>query len=65
MIHALATLAAWLEGLAVITALIIAHPAIATQRPRHTAVWLGRGTRLSLSPPEAFARLRHVLAQVA
>jgi hypothetical protein len=57
LIHALATLAAWLEGLAVVAALLIAHPSIATRRGRHSAVWLGwetlrrRGTQLSLSPP--------------
>jgi hypothetical protein len=71
LIHMLATLAAWLEGLAVITALIIAQPAIAAQRSRHSAVWLGweslrrHGTRLSVSPPEACARLRDVLAEAA
>lgn len=71
LIHALATLAAWLEGLAVVTALLIAHPGLATKRSRHSAVWLGwealrrHGTRLSLSPPEACARLRDLLAQAA
>ena len=49
----------------------ILHPAIAAQRSRHSAVWLGgeslrrHDTRLSLSPPEAFALLRDVLAQAA
>lgn len=71
LIHMLATLAAWLEGLAVITALIIAYPAMAAQRSRHSAVWMGweslrrHDTRLSLSPPEAIARLHVVLAQAA
>lgn len=70
LIHMLATLAAWFEGLAITTALIIAQPAIAAQRSRHSAVWLGweslrrHGTRFSVSPPEACARLRDVLAEV-
>lgn len=68
LIHALATLAAWLEGLAIVTASRIAKPLLASQRVRHSAVWLGweslrrHGTRLSVSPPEACARLRDVLA---
>ena len=71
LIHMLATLAAWLEGLAVVTALLIAQPVLATRRVRHSAVWLGwdslrrHGTRLSVSPSEACARLRDVLAQAA
>ena len=71
LIHMLATLAAWLEGLAIVTAALIAQPVLATRRVRHSAVWLGweslrrHGTRLSLSPPGALARLRDVLAQAA
>lgn len=71
LIHLLATLAAWLEGLAVITALLTAHPASKVRRSRYSAVWLGweslrrGGTHLSLSPAEASARLRNLLAQAA
>jgi hypothetical protein len=71
LIHLLATLAAWLEGLAVAAALLTAQPAIATRRPQHSAVWLGweslrrHGAHLSLSPPEACARLRDLLVRAA
>lgn len=71
LIHALATLAAWLEGLAVVTAFHVVHPTPVTRRSRHSVVWLGweslrrHGTHLSLSPPETLARLRDVLAQAA
>jgi hypothetical protein len=71
LIHMLATLAAWLEGLAVVTASLIAHPVLATRRVRHSAVWLGweslrrHGTRLSESPAQTCVRLRDVLAQAA
>lgn len=69
LIHMLATLAAWLEGLALVTASLIAQPVRATRRVRHSAVWLGweslrrHGTRLSESSIKACARLRDVLAQ--
>jgi hypothetical protein len=69
LIHMLATLAAWLEGLAIVTASFIAQPVLATRRVRHSAVWLGweslrrHGTRLSESPVQACVRLRDVLAQ--
>ncbi len=71
LIHALATLAAWLEGLAVVTAFHVVHPTPVTRRSRHSVVWLGweslrrHGTHLSLSPRETLARLRDVLAQAA
>lgn len=71
LIHMLATLAAWLEGLAVVTASLIEKPALAIRRVRHSAVWLGweslrrHGTRLSESPAQACVRLRDVLAQAA
>ena len=71
LIHMLATLAAWLEGLAIVTAALIAQPVLATRRVRHSAVWLGweslrrHGTRLSALPSEACTRLRDVLAQAA
>lgn len=71
LIHLLATLAAWIEGLAIVTALAIAHPASAGRRSRHSVVWLGweslrrHGAHLSLSPPEARACLREMLAQAA
>jgi hypothetical protein len=71
LVHALATFAAWLEGLAVATAFAVAHPASPPRRTRHSAGWLGweslrrHGTHLSLSPPEALARLRDMLAQAA
>lgn len=70
LIHMLATLAAWLEGLTIISVTLAAHPALATRRPRYSTVWLGweslrrHGTRLSESPTQACARLRAVLAQV-
>jgi hypothetical protein len=69
LIHMLATLAAWLEGLAVLTALLTARPASTTRRSRYSAVWLGweslrrRGAHPSLSPPDASARLHDLLAQ--
>ena len=69
LIHMLATLAAWLEGLAIVTASLIAQPVLTKRRVRHSAVWLGweslrrHGTRLSVSPSEACARLRDVLAE--
>jgi len=71
LIHMLATLAAWLEGLAIITATLVAQPVLGKRRVRHSAVWLGweslrrHGTRLSESPVQACARLRDLLAQVA
>jgi len=71
LIHMLATLAAWLEGLAIITAALIRQPVLATRRVRHSAVWLGweslrrHGTRLSALPSEACTRLREVLAEAA
>nr|NIR31873.1 IS4 family transposase [Gammaproteobacteria bacterium]NIR85330.1 IS4 family transposase [Gammaproteobacteria bacterium]NIR88502.1 IS4 family transposase [Gammaproteobacteria bacterium]NIU06396.1 IS4 family transposase [Gammaproteobacteria bacterium]NIV73761.1 IS4 family transposase [Gammaproteobacteria bacterium] len=40
LIHALATLAAWLEGLAVVTTLLTAHRADRMRRSRHSVVWL-------------------------
>jgi hypothetical protein len=69
LIHMLATLAAWLEGLAIVPAALLAQPALATRRIRHSAVWLGwdslrrHGTRLSESPVQACVRLRAMLAQ--
>jgi hypothetical protein len=69
LIHMLATLAAWLEGLAIVTASLIAQPVLTQRRVRHSAVWLGweslrrHGTRLSESPIQACVRLRDVLAQ--
>lgn len=71
LIHMLATLAAWLEGLAIVTASLVAQPMLATRRVRHSAVWLGweslrrDGTRLSESSAQACVRLRDVLAQAA
>jgi hypothetical protein len=71
LIHMLATLAAWLEGLAIVTASLIAQPVLAKRRVRHSAVWLGweslrrHGTRLSESPAQACVRLRDVLAEAA
>ena len=71
LIHALATLAAWLEGIAVVTALLTAHPAKAAKQLRHSVVWLGweslrrHGAHLSLSPSEACERLHDLLAQAA
>lgn len=71
LIHMLATLAAWLEGLALVTASLITQPVLATRRLRYSAVWLGweslrrHGTRLSESPAQACVRLRDVLVQAA
>ncbi len=68
LIHLLATLAAWLEGLAAVTARLAAQPDGTTRWPRHSAVWLGweslrrHDARQSLSPPDAGARLRDLLA---
>jgi hypothetical protein len=71
LIHMLATLTAWLEGLAIVTASLIAQPVLTKRRVRHSAVWLGweslrrHGIRLSESPTQACVRLRDVLAQAA
>jgi hypothetical protein len=71
LIHTLATLAAWLEGVAVVTARLAKQPARTMRRSRHSAVWLGweslrrRSTRLSLPSSVASARLYDVLAQAA
>lgn len=70
LIHALASLAAWLEGLTVVTA----TPATATTisgYANHSITWVGyerlrrRCARLSLPLPKAIERLRQVLAQAA
>lgn len=69
VIHALATLAAWLEGIAVTTARLIAHPDSATHRPQHSLVWLGweslrrHGGHLSSLPHGTNLRLRDLLSQ--
>jgi Transposase DDE domain len=68
LIHMLATLAAWLEGLAIVTAYLIAHPIRATRRARHSAVWLGweslrrRGARLSAPLMQSRSRLLEELS---
>ena len=41
LIHMLAMLVAWLEGVVIVTALLRAQPVLATRRVRHSAVWLG------------------------
>lgn len=70
LIHALASLAAWLEGLAVVTA----TPVRAKTNPvprNHSITWIGydrlrrRSARLSLPPTAATARLRQMLAEAA
>lgn len=71
LIHALATLAAWLEGIAIVTAQLIEHPARVPRRLRHSVVWLGweslrrHGARLSIPPRKACERLHDLLAQAA
>lgn len=71
LIHTLATLVAWLEGLAVMTAWLIAQPAVTTRRSRYSVVWLGweslrrHDSRLSLSSHDACLRLRDFIAQAA
>jgi len=70
LIHALASLVAWLEGLTVVTA----TPATTTTtsgQAFHSVTWIGyeqlrrRCARLSLPPTVAAARLRNVLAEAA
>jgi hypothetical protein len=68
LIHTLATLAAWLEGLAVMTAWFTTRPDT-RRRPRHSVVWLGweslrrHGTHLSHPPAESLALLRAWIVQ--
>jgi hypothetical protein len=70
LIHMLATLAAWLEGLAIVTAAVIAHPVRATRRARHSIVWLGweslrrRGARLSVPLAQSRSWLCEQLAEI-
>jgi hypothetical protein len=70
LIHMLATLVAWLEGLAIVTASLIAEPKRATRRARYSAVWLGweslrrRGVQLSVPLRQSCSRLREELAVV-
>ena len=70
LIHALASLVAWLEGLTVVTA----TPATTTTTSGHafhSITWIGyerlrrQCARLSLSPTGAAARLRQMLAEAA
>lgn len=70
LIHLLASLAAWLAGLAAVTnALVQAHTP--SRNARYSLLWIGwaclrRGSiRLSGPPAPAFARLRGLLAQPA
>jgi hypothetical protein len=68
LIHALATLAAWLEGLAVASAYLVTPTNRVAHRTRHSLVWLGweslrrHRARLSWSLHEASTRLRELLA---
>ena len=70
LIHALASLAAWLEGLTVV---ITTSPKTKTRAERrvHSITWVGyerlrrRGARMSCPPTEAAARLRQILAVAA
>lgn len=70
LIHALASLAAWLEGLTVVIATPVAAK-ISSRQAFHSIPWIGyerlrrQHARLSLPPPEAVSRLRNVLAEVA
>lgn len=70
LVHALASLAAWLEGMTVVTA----TPATTTTTSGHafhSVTWIGyerlrrQCVRLSLPPTEAAARLRNVLEEAA
>ncbi len=68
LIHALATLIAWLEGLAAVTTMSTAGTAAADARPRHSLVWLGweclrRGARISLPLSATRQQLHALLAQ--
>jgi hypothetical protein len=69
LIHVLATLAAWLQGLAIVTRSLVAHSGHAIRRARHSVVWLGweslrrRGIRFSECPTQACQRLCDVVAQ--
>ncbi len=69
LIHALASLAAWLEGLAVSEVAATAKKS-ATRR-LHSIPWIGyerlrrRGAHLSCPPTQGTARLRQLLAQAA
>lgn len=71
LIHALATLIAWLEGLAAVALMLTARPTCDCVKHRHLAVWLGwerlrrTNARLSLPLPAAAQRLREMLAYVA
>lgn len=70
LIHALASLAAWLEGLTLVTA-APATPMSTARHAFHSITWIGyerlrrQCARLSLPPTESAERLRQVLAQVA
>ena len=70
LIHALASLVAWLEGLTVATAM----PATTTTtsgQTSHSITWIGyerlrrQRARLTLPLPKAIGRLRQVLAEAA
>lgn len=68
LIHALASLVAWLEGLTVVTAMPVITKKTAGH-PIHSIAWIGyerlrrQCARLSLSPTGAAARLRQMLAE--
>lgn len=70
LIHALAVLIVWLEGLNVMRARLIMHPERAADRVCHSLVWLGWeslrrcGGHVS-SPHDTHLRLRDLLAQRA
>jgi hypothetical protein len=70
LIHALATLAAWLEGLTVVCATPASVKAVPTTRT-HSILWTGydrlrrQSARLSASPVAATAQLRQMLAEAA
>jgi hypothetical protein len=71
LIHAPATLAAWLKGLSLVTARPVAHPPGKFPRPRHSPVWVGweslrrRRTHLSMPLSDSCARLRCLLVKAA
>lgn len=68
LIHMLATLAAWIEGLAIMSAALIEQPGRANKRARYSVVWLGleslrrRSARLSVPLSPSSSRLRNELA---
>lgn len=68
LIHMLATLAAWLEGLAIMTTTLFSRPGRTNERARYSVVWLGweslrrHNARLSMSLTQSRLQLHNQLA---